>query len=205
MSNTGTEIRLTESAVIKGVEIHSTPTSSKKSDKQDILSMMHLFLEQQNKMSHDINKQCDVNDDKFDEQNAKFNELRGDMNEIKEQQNVKFNEINTSIVKQFNKHCDEFIESQKQSIEKMKVWKIDTDKCNDNINNETMDDTSSDNCNGEIINNITYCQLFPQIKHDYCHKLKTINFDHTQYNVHNHMYLLIPYHNITQYINTFYV
>ena len=57
----------------------------------------------------DINKRFYIN-----EQNTKLNQLRGDMS-------VKFHEIITSIVKKFNERCNEFIDSQKQSMEKIKI------------------------------------------------------------------------------------
>ena len=52
--------------------------------------------------------------------------------------------MNTNIMEQFNKRCDELIASQKQSIEKMKVGKKDTGKCTENINNEGIDNKVSD-------------------------------------------------------------
>ena len=69
-------------------------------------------------MSNDNNKKLDALNNCFD---IKFNE-----------QNIKLNKMNTSIVKQFNERCDEFIESQKQSIGKIILGKTDRSKCRKN-------------------------------------------------------------------------
>ena len=62
-----------------------------------------------------MNKRFDVNDVKLE---SKFNEIKGNINNI-EEQNIKFEDnINKHFDEKFNKHCDEFIVSQKQLLRK---------------------------------------------------------------------------------------
>ena len=67
---------------------------------------------------------------------SNFNELNEKLSNSLKSMDVKINEMNIGIVKLSNKRWDEFMESQKQSIEQMKVGKIDSGKCKENINNE---------------------------------------------------------------------
>ena len=158
MENNDNEVSLTDSAIMDDSGVHSTPISTKESNKSDN-DMMSYLCSMVCSIKEDSKKQNTMLCTKFDEQNVKFNELKGDMNncfvvndikfndirdEMKQQSikcesnfnelnekssnlnsiksmDVKFNEMNTSIMKQFNKRCDELIASQKQSIEKMKV------------------------------------------------------------------------------------
>ena len=83
-----------------------------------------------------LESRFDINDIKLE---SNLNELRGDMS-------VKFHEIIKSIVKQSNERCVEFIESQKQSIEKIKVGKTDRSKCRENKNNEVTDGNINKDC-----------------------------------------------------------
>ena len=120
------EVEMSESAVISGLGVHSTPnvgqdkivelsvtdetsvtedsgaqltpTSMKCSSKfdNDIMS----FLHQQFNL---INCRFDVNDNKMDEHNNKFDKINSEFDEQKSDSDVKFNKINSN----FNARFDE--------------------------------------------------------------------------------------------------
>ena len=84
------------SAIMSDSGVHSTPVSTK--EREGSMADIMNFLRT---MSHDNNKRFDDNHilREMKQQNAN---LRGDINEIKEQ-DIKFNEMNASLVKQFDK------------------------------------------------------------------------------------------------------
>ena len=135
-TNINKENSLTESTVMSGLEVHSTPipvqnrelsksadiddsgiqitppvmNKNKQFDNNDVMNMMQLFLEQQSKMSNDINKCFDMNYHKFDAQNTKFEALSSDIN-------AKLHELSSNVSEQkircessFNNFNDKFNE-----------------------------------------------------------------------------------------------
>ena len=72
-------------------------------------TILCIKFDEHNVKLNDIDNSFDVNDSKFDEQNIKFNELSSNINEQSIKLDSKFDEVNTNIMKQINKHCDELI------------------------------------------------------------------------------------------------
>ena len=77
-TDSNTESQLTESRIMEGVTSQSTPTSIKKENNSEMMSMMQLLLS------------------KFD---SKFEEQKSDSNVKYDKINTKFDEMNTQNVK----------------------------------------------------------------------------------------------------------
>ena len=89
-----------------------------------MMNMMHLLLEQQNKMSHDMNNRFDVNDVKLNEQNSKLNELSNDNIKFEINMNKRLNEIyerfhtiTEQVIESVNEQFQERINEVKDNME----------------------------------------------------------------------------------------